>query len=1109
MRNMRKEIQEKLSLTSDKAFYAFLGASLFISLIVSILLVGSRADDTVRLLQQQSSKVEAQLAASYLRQFLETRQQILQDLARHPILTNGVMGSELSKASVSDFLDGYKILGQKEPIRLVNILGDIVYSNAPLRPAIETQNEWLTRILDGELSHAIVLNKVNQDYFFKVLVPVQYNGFTEGALLVEFKTSLHELLAVALDSRAHAISIEGRWVSFTNVDAEYEYVSTGVQKIGSTGIKFEYLTHVNLLDDKVWGFMLDIGWAIVISLVLSSGLLLIFGKQLLLNPFKQLELSQQATIASEERYKLAVQGSHDGLWDWNIVTGEVYYAPRYRELLGYEGDDFDGFPNLFSSLETHLHPTDKDRVIEQLNKHIEHGDSYDVGYQLRHATGEYRYYRAKGIALRDENGRATRMAGSLTDITEQRLFQEALKKAKEHNDLLAQAIESCNVGISISDARTDDHPLVFINSAFTRITGYDKRVLGSNCRFLQGKETQEDTIAEIRKTLRQRKKHRVEILNYKADGTPFWNNLQISPVFDETDTLTAFVGIQQDITERIESQQALIEAKAMAENASIAKSEFLASMSHEIRTPMNGVLGMLNLLLNSNLTDEQHHRARVAMSSANSLLTLINDILDFSKVDAGKLELEYLDFDLRGMLGEFAEAAAIQAHDKQLELVLNMTSINESVVKGDPGRLRQILTNLVSNAIKFTSEGEVVIESSLSEADKTHWLFNCVIRDTGIGISNVQQSKLFKSFSQVDASTTRKYGGTGLGLAIVKKLCELMHGDVAITSDVGRGSQFSFHIKLQKSAGSLQVIPSVDTTKLHLLIVDDNDTNREVLRGQLEHWGAQVSEAPSGVQALAICEAYYAEHNTCFDIAFLDMQMPNMDGAQLGKALVANTRFKNMKLVMMTSMGHQGDARFFAELGFAGYFPKPATTSDLFDALAIVAENGEALAKAEPLVTSHYIKTLKNKVGPDIENVQWCQSIRILLAEDNQVNQIVATSMFKKLGLLFIDVAANGKEVISYLKQAQHSKPYNVIFMDCQMPEMDGYEATKAIRAGKGGVLYKEIPIIAMTANAMVGDRNKCLEAGMDDYVAKPIVPEVLYEKMLTWLPHSLENDKE
>jgi PAS domain S-box-containing protein len=1105
---IRNEIQKKLKLSSDKAFYAFLASSLVISLIVSILLVGSRADDIVRAFQQKSSKIEAQLAASYLKQFLETRQQILKDLSHHPILTNGVMGTELSQSFLSDFLYDYKILGTKEPLRLINILGDEVYSNSLASVMPFTQSKWLTQVLNEQISQAIVLDKVGQDYFFIVLLPIKYNGSTEGALLVEFQTSIQEMLSVTFDDKMHAVSLTGPWVSFSNIKKGHDYIGAGVQAIGDTGIQFEYFTRVSMIDKNVEAFMFDIGWAIVLSLLLSSGLLLIFGRHLLLNPFKQLEQAQQETKESEARYKLAVQGSHDGLWDWNIETGEVYYAPRYRQLLGYDADDFKSFPNNFSSLEMHLHPNDKDRVIDQLKRHIEYGDPYDVGYKLRHATGEYRHYRAKGIALRDSNGLAIRMAGSLTDITEQKLFQEALKKAKEHNDLLAQAIESCNVGICISDATNDEHPLVFINSAFTSITGYDKSVLGKNCRLLQGKDTSKDAVIEIRNALKQRKKHRVEILNYKADGNAFWNSLQISPVFDEEGVLKAFVGIQQDISDRIEAQQALIEAKAMAEKASIAKSEFLASMSHEIRTPMNGVLGMLNLLLNSNLTEEQHHRARVAMSSANSLLTLINDILDFSKVDAGKLELEYLDFDLRGMIEEFAESAAIQAHEKQLELVLNITNINESVVKGDPSRLRQILTNLVSNAIKFTSEGEVVIEANLTDADDGNWLFECIIRDTGIGISSAQQQKLFKSFSQVDASTTRRYGGTGLGLAIVKKLCKLMEGNVSVSSDVECGSEFTFFVKLQKSPKSLQVVPSIDVSKLHLLIVDDNDTNREVLRGQLEHWGAQVTEAVSGEQAIAVCESYYSEHNSCFDIAFLDMQMPIMDGAQLGKLLVENHRLNSTKLVMMTSMGHQGDAQFFADLGFSGYFPKPATTSDLFDALAIVADNGEALANAKPLVTSYYIKTLKNKVGFEMEDVQWCQSVRVLLAEDNQVNQIVATSILKKMGISFVDVAANGKEVISYLKQAQHSQPYKVIFMDCQMPEMDGYEATHAIRLGKGGTIYKEIPIIAMTANAMVGDKNKCLEAGMNDYVAKPIVPEVLYEKMLNWLPHNDKNLK-
>ena len=546
----------------------------------------------------------------------------------------------------------------------------------------------------------------------------------------------------------------------------------------------------------------------------------------------------------------------------------------------------------------------------------------------------------------------------------------------------------------------------------------------------------------------------------------------------------------------------LVSARNEALLAGKSKAEFLTSMSHEIRTPMNGVLGMLNLLSNTSLDDEQRHRLSIAQSSAQFLLLLINDILDFSKMDADKLELETLDFSLHSLLGEFIEAMGYQAQSKKLELILDASGVEQSLVKGDPGRLRQILTNLVSNAIKFTPQGEIIIHCDLQSFNDQQWKLTCSITDTGIGIPADKLLHIFDSFSQVDTSTTREYGGTGLGLAIVKRLCELMGGGITATSTIGKGSIFELNVLLDKNEQSKILVPQLNIQKIKVLVVDDNASSRGILRAQLEHWGASVVEAEDGLQALAVCEKHTQQKNTAFfDIAFIDMQMPDMDGIELSKALKANERFSSMKLVMMTSMESPGDAKYFAELGFSGYFPKPVTTLDILDALSVVAEIDKRPQQGEPLSTSHYLKTLatNEEDTPIPSKPAWPNNTRVLLVEDNQVNQMVATAMLNEMGLQ-TDVADNGIDALRQLQQAPHDTLYTVVLMDCQMPEMDGYEASKEIRSGNAGEHNITIPIIAMTANAMAGDREKCLAAGMNDYLSKPVEPDLLMIKLQQWL---------
>jgi len=651
--------------------------------------------------------------------------------------------------------------------------------------------------------------------------------------------------------------------------------------------------------------------------------------------------------------------------------------------------------------------------------------------------------------------------------------------------------------------------IVFVNEKFSEISGYSKlELIGHNHRMLKSGSHSIEFFREMYRTIASGKVWNNEICNKAKGGGLYWVDTTIVPLKGEDGKPERYIAIRTDVTARKKAETEMIEAKNIAEEAAMAKGQFLASMSHEIRTPMNGVLGMLGLLQNSELDDEQHHRLKVAQSSAKSLLSLINDILDYSKVDAGKLELEVLDFNLRSMLGELSEIMGYQAQLKDLELVLDAKGVEHTMVRGDPGRVRQVITNLVSNAIKFTDEGEIIIRIELHEETANRLRLNGRVSDTGIGIPEDKVKGLFSMFSQVDASTTRKYGGTGLGLAIAKKLCQLMGGDISVTSRKNMGSCFTFNMMLEESKLSQLAVPEVKIDELCILIVDDNHTNREVLCGQLDNWGAEVVEAEGGAQALQICEQRVQADKALFDIAILDMRMPEMDGIELSKKLKADDKYREMKLVMMTSMGHQGDASFFADLGFSAYFPKPVTTADLFDALAVVKENGEALHQAKPLLTPRYLKTLmhngdRNSEGQSdqaLENIVWPDDCRLLLVEDNHVNQLVATGILNEMGLQ-AEIAGNGLEAVHSLQHAPEDAPYTLVLMDCQMPEMDGYETSRVIRGGRAGERNKHIIIIAMTANAMDGDREKCLDAGMSDYLAKPVDADKLLVKLIQWIP--------
>jgi two-component system sensor histidine kinase/response regulator len=549
---------------------------------------------------------------------------------------------------------------------------------------------------------------------------------------------------------------------------------------------------------------------------------------------------------------------------------------------------------------------------------------------------------------------------------------------------------------------------------------------------------------------------------------------------------TRMIGTHQDISDIKAFESDLINAKEKAEKAVQSKSEFFASMSHEIRTPMNGVLGMLGLMMQTDLNKQQKHYATLARSSADSLLAIIDDILDLSKIDAGKIELEAIDFDLKEQLGIFAESMAYRAQDKGLELVLDISEIKHTLVNGDPSRLRQILTNLVGNAIKFTENGHVKIKGALELFNENEWMFHCEVSDTGMGILKEHVNSLFDSYSQVDSSTTRKFGGTGLGLAIVKQLTSLMNGDVKVNSEYGSSSTFIFKVKVGVSSQSEIELPKLDISNKKILVVDNNKENLMAIIKQLKEWGAVVVPANCGLQAIEILREQYSTCEDYFDLAIIDMDMPTMNGVALGKILKDNNKYNKLKLVMMTSMEGSGDVSQFMNLGFSAYFPKPATTSDLFHALEVLSEKNES-------DLSDY-----NEKYHQISGANIFSNAHLLLVEDNPINQAVAEGILSGMGIS-VDIAEDGLEAIEMLKNNQIN--YGLVLMDCQMPEMDGYEATIAIRSEKYEIKNPKIPIIAMTANALKGDREYCLKVGMDDYLTKPVDPNALEEMLRYWLP--------
>jgi PAS domain S-box-containing protein len=659
------------------------------------------------------------------------------------------------------------------------------------------------------------------------------------------------------------------------------------------------------------------------------------------------------------------------------------------------------------------------------------------------------------------------------DITERMEAETALRQSEEVFRTLSAAAP---VGIFRTDAKGR---LSYVNDRLLAITGLsNEKAQSGDWSEAIHPEDRDWVMARSREAIQKHEEFSFEHRFIKSGGEIVWVGMRGKPVFDSDGRSQGLVGVIEDITSAREANQRLSEAKEAADAASKAKSEFLANMSHEIRTPMNGIIGMTELTLDTELDSTQREYLSAVKYSADSLLTVINDILDFSKIEVGKLSLDPIEFNLRDCLGQAMKTLSIRAHEKDLELACSVPPDLVDFMIGDPVRLRQVILNLAGNAIKFTDEGEVVLRVEVESSEAEGMTLHFAISDTGIGIPPEKQKLIFEPFAQADTSTTRKYGGTGLGLSISMRLIDMMGGRIRVESESGRGSTFHFTARFGKTTATVAAGVSTDPAileNLRVLVVDDNATNRQILEKTLGYWRMRPAAASGGEAALTLLQLAKSA-GVPFGLMIVDCHMPEMDGFMLVEEIQKSPGLAaGLTSVMLTSGGQRGDGQRCKELGIAAYLIKPVLQSDLLEALLRVLGSRPDAANPVQLVTRH---TLREGRMP----------LRILLAEDNVVNQRLASRLLEKQGHMVI-VASDGAKALEALER----ECFDVVLMDVQMPVMDGVEATAAIRE-KEKATGKHIPIVAMTAHAMAGDRQRFLEGGMDGYISKPVHSQELFE---------------
>ncbi|HQZ66609.1 MAG TPA: response regulator [Planctomycetaceae bacterium] len=785
----------------------------------------------------------------------------------------------------------------------------------------------------------------------------------------------------------------------------------------------------------------------------------------------EIKVKEEALRVSEERYALAVQGSSSGIWDWDLTTGHVYYAARFRELIGFQEHEF---PNRLESFRAQLHPDDVEPTFAAVDAHLKYKTPYDVEYRLRTKSDEYRWFHALGQALWDNSGRATRMAGSINDVTDRHRANERLRRV---------IAASPTALVMINKSRK----LTLVNPQAAKLFGYTpNELLGREVEILIPERFRAEHPNYVRQFFGENESRQMgidrDLRGLKKNGDEFPIEVSLSPL-ELDEGVFVLAGIV-DVTESKRALEAVSLAREAAEASNRAKSEFLANMSHEIRTPMNAVIGITDLLLDTKLNDSQREYLSIVSQAGESLLTIINDILDFSKIEAGKIEMESIDFSLWDVVGDTLKSLALRAHSKKLELTYQIDNEVPEMLMGDPVRVRQVIVNLVGNAIKFTEAGEVLVDITCLSQNDTGVNLRFEFTDTGVGIAPEKQKLIFDAFTQSDSSTTRRFGGTGLGLAISSRLVSLMGGELTLHSGLGSGSVFSFSAwfprSSSKASSGIHMQPEL-LKNLDVLIVDDNSTNRRILQEMVRSWHINPLLASSASEALQLL-IERADAGSPVPLLITDIHMPNMDGFMLIEKLREHQAYGNLPIIVLSSGDRDTEAERSDRLNVAAYLTKPTKRSEMLTAI-------QNVLSADTTTSVDGVSVKSDDAG------LYVAPLRILLAEDGAMNQKLAVALLSKWGHQ-VTVAEDGRQAV----RAYETQPFDLVLMDVQMPEMDGFEATACIRALENKT-DRHIPIVAMTARAMKGDRELCLESGMDGYIAKPIRQRELYQTIAAYFP--------